>query len=540
MFEKILNLSDDLVLLLNDDFSISWSNLAFCEFQKDYEIEKLSDFIAIDNLHYDFKSKDDVYEFEHFFGGAKFKIKLSRTFKNDKFDTFMLICKKIVCEEIIYDLTYIDPITQGGNRQLNIKRIDDFFEQRVKNPNLKMILFGIDFKHFNRIDYFYGYDVGDKVLRYIVKSLESLSPNAMIGRVSGSTIVAKYIYEDDGDVEVYTKKVTDIFKQPVIIDENTSVNLLAYIGVVILPQDGKDKHEALKNLSIANREAKKHYEQVSLVFFDNKFNLEIDENLHIEKRLNEAIKNEQFELYYQPKIDLESKKIYGFEALLRWNDPEFGNISPMKFIPVSEYTGQIIQIGAWVLRQVCLQSKIWKKQGYNFKTSLNVSIRQLEDPNFINIVKNTINETKADTSLIELEVTESVLCENLEEIIVLLNKIKKLGFTISLDDFGTGYSSLSYLRKIPIDFLKVDRAFMQNICTHTQDAAIAKAIITLAKELSLKVVAEGAEEKGQIQFLENLYCDYVQGFYYYEPMNLNSVNELLKTSPEKLLANTLF
>ncbi len=541
MFKKTLDFVDDLVLIYDKNLSLLWANKAFYAFKKTHNIQNLDDFFQIDKIKHNLENKDNSYDFNYSFDEVDFDVKSSYIDEDKKDEHILVVFSKTVHEKTIYKLTYTDSLTLAGNRELNVKKIYEFYEKRKSNPKLKMLAFGINFRHFEKIDYFYGFDIGDKILRDIAKSLQALSVDDMVFRISGTQLVMMYEYEDDDfDINAYTKKVIDVFKTPICIDETNTIQLFTNIGVVVLPKDGNSKQDVLKNLMLAYEESKKHYEKVSLVFYKDSFSHKAIKDLDIEKKLEEAIHHNHLELFYQPKIHLKSKKIYGFEALIRWRDPIKGLISPADFIPVAEDTGQIVQIGSWVLKQVCLQSNEWQRQGYNFSISLNVSVRQLQDPNFIDIFTNIVNQTGVDTSLIELEITESILSENLEEIVELFTHIKQLGFSISLDDFGTGYSSLSYLRNIPIDILKVDRSFVKNVCNHSQDAAIAKAIVTLANELSLKVIAEGAEDENQVAFLEDIDCHFVQGFYYYKPMDLDNLAKLIeKTSsfspPEKII-----
>ncbi len=396
-----------------------------------------------------------------------------------------------------------------------------------------MVVYGIDFRHFDKIDYFYNYDVGNKILATFAKELKALTEEDMVFRISGTQLILMIIYKNKNfNIKKFTKKVVNIFKKPIKIDKKNKMQLLTNIGVVIVPKDANSRASLLKNLTLAFEQAQKKYEKVSIEFYSEILGKKVTRDIKLEQKLKHALKNHNLKLYYQPKIDLKSQKIYGFEALLRWEDPELGCISPIDFIPLAEETGQIVKIGKWVLKQACLQCNIWKKKGYDFTISVNVSIRQLQDPNFIKIFKKVFKKTNVDTSMIDLEITESILDENLEEIIDIFNQIKNLGAHISLDDFGTGYSSLSYLRNLPINILKIDKAFINNVCKDPQDAAIAKTIVSLAKILNLKVIAEGTEKKEQIDFLKHIKCDFAQGFYYCKPRDIETIEALIKTQDE--------
>ncbi len=521
MYKDILNLSSDLVLIFDNNKSLVWTNKTFYDFQKKHNIKDIDDF-------FDIRKFQHKAEFKHSFQSINFDVKFSH--KNDKH----IFTFSENLQDKMYKLKYTDPITKCGNRELNMKNIDEFFEKRASNPKLKMVLCAIVFKKFENIDYFYGFEEGDRVLRYIANALQSLEKNNLICRISEEKFSLMHTYEeDDFDVNAYVAKISKLLHQPIEIDENNSVKLFANIGVVVLPKQGVNKKEVLKHVAIAHKQSLKKYENISISFYKEDLVNDVNENLQIEKRLDEALEKNHLELFYQPKIDLKNKTIYGFEALIRWRDPKEGIIMPLSFIPVAEDTGQIVKIGLWVLEQVCLQSNKWKKEGFNFKISLNISLVQLQDQNFVEKFKKVVQKTNVDTSLIELEITESILSENLNEIVELFTQIKQLGFNIALDDFGTGYSSLSYLRSIPVDVLKIDKTFIENICTSPKDATIAKTIISLSKNLSLKVVAEGAETENQVLYLSDLDCDFIQGYYYYKPMSLDKIQKVLEQSKSK-------
>ncbi len=531
-YKQAFELSSDLVLFLDKDLSILWTNNAFINFKKEHHIKELFEFIDSDVLKNAIASsaiinREDVLTFDFSFKYLHFHTKFSCL----ESGTFVLVCHSTQHKETIHKLTYTDQLTQVGNRALSRKVLNDFYKKSKLNPKLKMIFLGINFRNFDRVDYFYGYKVGDRILKDFAQALQNITTNNKVFRSSGSQLLLMHTYEnDDFDINGFVEQVIDIFIKPIEIDNNNQMQIFTNIGIVVLPKDAKNTTDAFTCVSLANDKAEKLYEKVSVVFYQESFGHESAEDFAIEKKLEEAIQNNRLELFYQPKIDLGKKQIYGFEALLRWKDPELGFISPLDFIPIAENTGQIVPIGLWVLRQVCLQNNAWQKQGFNFKVSLNVSIRQLQLSNFIQLFQEVLEETGADTSYIELEITENILSERLEEIMDLFEQIKKLGFSISLDDFGTSYSSLSYLKDLPIDILKIDKSFIKDSYDNIKDSAITKTIVTLAKELDLKVIAEGVETKEQVCLLENLSCDFVQGFYYYRPLNNEKLEDLLKKS----------
>ncbi len=527
-YKDAFEYSSDLVLFLNRQFSVIWFNKAFDSFCKEYSINNINDLIADRTLKDAFACDKYPYYFNFTIGSLNFQCQFFSLSADTSGNTFVMVCSIINCKKTIDNLTYIDPITGIGNVTLSAKTVNDFFTQRQLSACSKMLIVGIELSDFDKIDYFYGHTTGDNILTSVAQALQNFYLGNIICRPSGSNLMLMHRFEDDDfDVSDYVDQVVDILKNPIYIDDNNSVSLIANVGVITLPQDAHNRDDAMKNLKLAYQKARKGKDKVSVVFYNQSLSEETTRKLIIEKKLKDVIKNNHLKLVYQPKLDLKTEQIYGFEALLRWHDLELGFISPLDFISIAEDTGQIIPIGKWVLEQVCLQSNEWQKQGHRFKISLNVSIRQLQDPNFIDLFKSVIDETGVDISLIELEITESILSEGSEGIIELFKQIKQMGFTISLDDFGTKYSSLSYLTNIPIDILKIDRSFIMNACENPKDTAIVKTVITLAKELNLRVVAEGVETIDQANLLRTMECDYVQGYYYYKPMNLADVDKLL-------------
>lgn len=530
VYKETFELTSDLVLFFDSDLSLMWENNAFSKFKKEHNIKELNKFVADNVLKNAFNSIDnnDLYEFTFNFGLLHFQAKLSRLKKIK--DTFVLICDNTEHRQSLYNIMYRDPITKIGNLALSIKTVNDFCAEIDNNPQAKMLMMGIDFEGFERIDFVYGYDFGDKVLTNFAKQLQDFKAGNVACRTSGNYILLFHKFEnDDFDISDYAKQVIEIFDKPIKVDDKNKVSISTKIGVAVLPENGKNRNEAINSIKLAQKKAYEYYDRVSLVFYEKSFGKKNDHMLEIARKLEYAISNNHLELYYQPKVDIVNKKVCGFEALLRWHDPEFGFISPAEFIPIAENTGKIVQIGLWVFKQVCLQVNSWNKQDFHFKVSLNVSIRQLQDPDFITSFEKILNETGVNRSLIELEITESILSDSLETITLLFKQIKQLGLNISLDDFGTKYSSLSYLTNLPIDILKIDKSFIKDSCNNTKDAAIVKTIVTLAKELRLEVIAEGVEEQKQVALLEHMDCDYIQGYFYYKPMNVKDINILLKS-----------
>lgn len=255
------------------------------------------------------------------------------------------------------------------------------------------------------------------------------------------------------------------------------------------------------------------------MFFSMEMNRQAVIRLELESYLRKALQKEEFHLCYQPLIDLETGNLYGSEALIRWNHPKLGLVSPGEFIPLAEETGLIEEIGSWVLRTACKQNKRWHSLGYgSLAISVNVSAYQFQQPGFLNEVKTALHQSGLEPQFLTLELTESTMLRNVDYSIQVMKALQKLGVMVSIDDFGTGYSSLSYLKDLPINTLKIDRSFINNLHLDTSDIAIVKAIITMGHGLAVKVVAEGVETKEQIELLKELKCHYAQGFYIHKPL----------------------
>ncbi len=527
--QKFFELISDLVLFLDSSLSVTWCNSAFCHFKDKHNITDVTDFIPQSLLNKAIDNTDDSYEFE--FQSLHFQV---TCYQLQNTDTFVVICDNTDDRQQLYELIYTDPVSKVGNLALSIKTINDFFVELADNPQAQMLIMGIDFDGFERIDFVYGDNFSDSIVIEFARQLQAFQEGNIVCRTSGDDVLLMHRFEgDELDIEHFKQQVIDIFSNPFVTEDNNRIAINTNIGGAILPKDGKNRDQAINSVQLAHQEAKKYYDTVSLVFYQPSFGHANDHLLNISNKLEEAIENNYLELYYQPKVNVLNKKIYGCEALLRWHDPDLGFISPADFIPIAENTGKIVQIGLWVFEQVCQQINTWQSKGFALKVSLNVSIRQLQDTNFISSFKQVLEETKVDTSLIELEITESILSEDLEVITQLFQQIKALGLSISLDDFGTKYSSLSYLTNLPVDILKIDRSFIKDSCTNIKDAAIAKTIVILAKELQLKVVAEGVEDQEQVSLLEDIQCDYIQGFYYYRPMCVGDIDKLLHTLKSK-------
>ncbi|MFE8696328.1 EAL domain-containing protein [Cytobacillus sp. FJAT-53684] len=440
--------------------------------------------------------------------------------------------KKI--EEKITELAYFDHDTGLPNRVKFTEQLEHMLE-RAKKKKRTLAVLSIDIDRFKIINDSLGHFVGDMVLKELAYRMEKVLPSgSYIGRFGGDKFTV--VLSKDIHVEEVMKTSKAILKEI-----SNSVNhkgqdffVTASIGVSFYPEDGLDKHELLKNADIATNRSKNQGGN-RVTFFSNEMNDQAMSRLELESYLRKALQKKEFYIMYQPLVDLETGEIFGSEALIRWNHPKLGLVSPVDFIPLAEETGLIEEIGSWVLRSACKQNKKWQALGYeNLSVSVNVSAYQFQQPGFLKEVKRALHESKLEPKYLTLELTESTMLKNVDYSINTMHLLQKLGVKVSIDDFGTGYSSLSYLKDLPINTLKIDRSFINNLRVNTSDIAIVKAIITMGHGLEVKVLAEGVETKEQIDLLKELKCHYAQGFYIHRPLMITDFEQGLK-KPATLL-----
>lgn len=310
---------------------------------------------------------------------------------------------------------------------------------------------------------------------------------------------------------------------------NHEVYSTASIGIACYPTDGQTINELLKNADSAMYHAKSIGKN-NYQFYSKALNVAAFESWIWKNSLRHALERREFELYYQPKIEVKSRKICGAEALLRWNHPKKGRVSPAQFIPLCEEIGLIITIGEWIIHTACMQAKIWQDQGLPaLRIAVNLSPLQFRQPDLIKQIRNALDIMELSPDKLELEITESATMEDIDKAIAILGTFNNMGLHLSIDDFGTGYSSLNYLKRFPIHTLKIDQSFIRNLDTSFEDAAIVKSIITLAHSLRLSVVAEGVETKEQFDYLDNLGCDEIQGYLFSPPVSANEFSKMLSS-----------
>jgi predicted signal transduction protein with EAL and GGDEF domain len=338
---------------------------------------------------------------------------------------------------------------------------------------------------------------------------------------------------DEQDAMNVAKKLLTAMSQPFKVKQQ-EFTLSASMGVSFYPKDASDATSLIKSADISMYQAKEHGRNMFKVF-EEEMTHSISRRLEMEGKMRKALEKQEFVLYYQPLIDLKNNRIMGMEALMRWNDPEVGLISPMDFIPIAEEDGLIVPMGEWALIEACEQLRTWLDMGFeNLEMAVNMSGKQLSDPNVIDSVRRAFMGACVDPKFLEIELTETVLLDNAEEAIIKLQGLKDLGVRLAIDDFGTGYSSLNYLKRFPVDKLKIDQSFVRDIMTDDNDKGIVKAVINLAGTLHLDVLAEGVETPEQLSFLRAAGCDQLQGFLFSKPVKAEEFTELLKNEKEQL------
>ncbi|MFT9846337.1 sensor domain-containing protein [Aneurinibacillus sp. REN35] len=437
------------------------------------------------------------------------------------------ITKQKAAEEQIYELAYYDPLTHLRNR----RGFHEYMESEVEKAKGAQKIFAtifIDLDRFKQVNDTLGHKVGDGLLEAIAYRMkESLdSAHTTLFRIGGDefTVVWSHM-KDREEVKAAAAQILHIFEESFEIN-GYQICITPSLGVSIYPEHGEDPESLLRRADTAMYCAKESGENHYEIYTEEMENDFIHRRT-LEQELRSALRLNKLELYYQPKINIQSKKMVGVEALLRWNHPEWGFIPPDKFIPIAENSGLIIPLGEWVIRTACKQNKAWQNKGYApFIMSVNLSTLQFKQQNLVEVVADTLREAELDATWLEIEITESVLIDYGSEVIDKLNQLKKMGVHISIDDFGTGYSSFNHIKNLPIDIVKIDRSFVREL-PNSNDEAIVKAIISMAQALNLKVLAEGIETENQWHFLNEEGCQEGQGYLFSKPLPSDDVEKLL-------------
>lgn len=425
-------------------------------------------------------------------------------------------------------MAYFDSETGVYNRNYFMKRLERAISKIPKSCNRVQVIY-IDIDNYNVVNDIYGFILGDEVIVQFAKLLNSYtSHDIKVGRFNNDEFaIALFDAEsDDAALKLY-KDIVSRLEKPIRISDGSEVYISVSVGIASYPTGGKTAVDLIRCADIAMYNVKQHGKNGMFEFEENMLKKFV-KNVKLEQELKTAVDNLDFKLNYQPQFYSKGRKLRGMEALIRWQKPEGDYVSPAEFIPMAEKNGCILNIGTWVIKHALADFAEFKnKYAYDGIISINISAIQLREKNFKDILLHYVELNQLEPDNIEIEITESVLIEDFEFTINILDELRKKGFKISLDDFGTGYSSLSYLKDIPINTLKIDKSFVDTILIDTSTSIITDAVITMVKKLGLETIAEGVETEEQYEYLKKMNCDNIQGFLLGRPMPKNNIIELI-------------
>lgn len=531
----------------NDLFSYDKKDLDFLNFwkellhpdDKDKAIQVLESFIVgKENTYentYRIKMKNGLYYWIHSSGFAQ----------RDEFGKITRIAgyhknisKKVELEEQLYKATYYDSLTKLPNKNKIKKNFNKILISKQNKTKIAFIYIDID--NFNYINNTLGYKIGNELIKEVASSLKKhYGDSHYIARLNSDKFLVLFInYENIPTLKKEVKNLVEIFRNlPFSKEQKTYVSIS--VGVSLYKEHGDEFYDLLKYsdtaLYFAKLSGKDRY-----VFYENKMIEDVYNPMYLTNQIRQAFEKNEFQMHYQPIIDVNTGLMVGAEALIRWNHSSKGFISPQDFIPIAETSGQIVKIEYWVIEEVCKQIKKWIK--LNFKLpfiSVNLSAKGLIEKDLVSYLTIMLEKYNISSIDIELEVTETALIHNMKHSLIVLNQLKEKGFNISLDDFGVGYSSLNYLKILPIDKVKLDKSLIDSIDKNKKDDTLLKHIIELAHAMDLKVVAEGVETSEQSNLLKSMNCDYIQGYYYGKPQNSNMLYKYYKKSQKLYLLSVI-
>ncbi len=424
-------------------------------------------------------------------------------------------------------MAFYDTLTKLANRRLFQDRLNQTIDQCARYSRSAALLY-LDLDNFKRVNDTLGHQTGDDLLREVAVRLgHCVRKEDTVGRTGGDefTILLNNI-ATPSDAGLVAQKILNHLREPIEIGGHPLV-VTTSIGVTILPTDGKDPNTLMRNADLAMYKAKERGRN-NYQFYSEDLNANAVKRLRTEYEIRQALENDEFVLFYQPKVSLQTREIVGVECLIRWQHPTRGLLTPDEFIEIAEDTGNIIPMGSWVIEEACRASKeLSANHDRPIEVAINISPRQFRDPNLVNTVRRGIREQQLDPRNIELEITETMLMQDVEAAETTVMRLSELGVKLAIDDFGTGYSSLNYLKRFPINTVKVDRSFVMDLPGNPDDLAITRAVIAMAHQLKMEVVAEGVETKEQLEFLAAERCEYAQGYLFAKPLPLAEIAELI-------------
>ncbi len=431
-------------------------------------------------------------------------------------------------EARLHRLAYHDSLTELPNRTLFLDRLGHALTRARWSGRLLAVLF-MDLDRFKVINDTLGHEIGDRLLQSLARRLvESVREGDTVARLGGDEFAI--LLEDVAgleDIAPIARKVLEGLVRAFVLG-GRELFVTTSIGISVYPSDADDPVTLLKNADTAMYRAKEEGRN-TFQFYSADMSAKAFERLALETSLRHALERDEFVLHYQPQADLADGRIGGVEALIRWRHPELGMIPPADFVPLLEETGLIVPVGAWVLRTACAQGRAWRAEGLEaLRLCVNLSPRQFNEPQFVPVLQQTLEQTGLPPEALELEITENLLMQSTARTLKAIQALKRLGIGLAIDDFGTGYSSLAYLKRFPMHTLKIDRVFVRDIATHDDDAAIVAAVIAMAHKLKLRVVAEGVETEAQLQLLRQQGCDAMQGYLFHRPLPAVEMDALLR------------
>ncbi len=438
-------------------------------------------------------------------------------------------------DQLIKYITNYDDLTGLPNRDLFRDRLHQILSQPENNQHL-VAVFLLSIDDFTGMSHGLEHETTNLLLRAVAQRLSTCTTQTdILAHLSGDEFaLARIDIHSFESLIKLSQVLLSTLSKPFSIEGN-SIRITASIGITINDlNDPNSVDQLLQQAHIALYQAKQQGRS-QYQFYSPEINAQLQERLTLENELHGALERNEMLVYYQPLIDLHSGQVTAMEALVRWQHPTLGLISPAKFVPIAEANGAIVPIGEWVLRTACAQTRAWQLAGFTpIRISVNLSSRQFEQPYLVEIVNQILEETGLKASYLELEVTESFLMADIERSVKTLKELQKLGICLALDDFGTGYSSLNYLKRFPVDMLKIDRSFVQDVMSNADSAAVTDAIIALAKSLRLKITAEGVETQEQLEYLQMRGCDEGQGFYFSRPVPADIIASMLQKSSRQM------
>jgi diguanylate cyclase (GGDEF)-like protein/PAS domain S-box-containing protein len=438
------------------------------------------------------------------------------------------ITEKKKADDTLNYLAYYDNLTGLPNRSLFVDRLEQAVKVADRYEQLVAVLF-VDLDKFKNINDSLGHDAGDNLLKNAAERLSScLRSSDTVARWGGDEfcLLLQNIHHID-HVNVVADKIIERFAEPFNVKDK-KMFVTASIGIILYPLDETDVKSLLKNADTAMYHAKEKGRN-NYQYYNHEMSARLEQRIELEHELRHALERDEFMLQYQPQVDIQQGRIVGIEALIRWQHPERGMVPPDEFIGIAEETGLILPIGEWVLQQACQQMLALRNTGLpSIHVSINLSVRQLRESTLVDKISQVLQQTGLDPSLLDLEITESMLMSDIDRVKQTLKDLSELGVSISVDDFGTGHSSLAYLKQFPISTLKIDRSFITDIPEDKDDVSITIAIINMAKGLGIKTVAEGVEMKEQLDFLKTHECNLMQGYYFSKPVAFDEIVTLLQ------------